>query len=73
MDVREIIRDELQRREWSQRELCRRADMLPHQLCEYLNGNRDIYVDTLQRILEALELEIRPLRYRRRARSRRHA
>ena len=68
MDVHEIIRDELRRRGWSQRELCRRTGMLPHQLCEYLSGNRDLYVNTLQRILKALELEIRPARRRRKGR-----
>ena len=66
--MRQIIRDELRRREWSQRELCRRTDMLPHQLCRYLNGNRDIYAETLQRVLEVLELEIRPARRRRKGR-----
>jgi len=60
MDIRRIITDELRGRGWSQRELCRRAGLLPHQLCEYLNGSRDIYAETLQRILEALQLEIKP-------------
>lgn len=68
MDVRQIIREELQRRGWSQRELCRQTDMLPHQLCNYLNGNTDIYVETLQRVLNALELQIKPVARRRKAR-----
>ena len=66
VDLRELIVDELQRRGWSQRELCRRTGMLPHQLCEYLNSTRDIYVATLQRIMEELQLEIRPIGRRRR-------
>ena len=66
VNIREIIRDELHRRDWSQRELCRRADLLPHQMCEYLNSSRDIYVSTLERILKALELEITPATRRRR-------
>jgi transcriptional regulator with XRE-family HTH domain len=66
--MREIIRDELRRRDWSQRELCRRTGMLPHQLCEYLNGRRDLYVETLQGILEVLGLEIRPATRRRKGR-----
>ena len=68
MDARKKIRDELQRRGWSQRELCRRTDLLPHQLCQYLNGNRDIYAETLQRVFVALELEIRPAMRRRKGR-----
>lgn len=68
VDFRQIIRDELERRQWSQRELCRQTGLLPHRVCEYLNGGRDIYVDTLQRILEALKLEIRPVTHRRKGR-----
>jgi len=64
MDMRQLIRSELERRGWSQRELCRRADMLPHQLCGYLNGTRDIRVKTLVRVLDVLELEVRPRRRR---------
>ncbi len=60
MDPRKIIIKELQKRGWTQRELCRRADLFPHQLCEYLGGHRDLYVETLQRILKVLDLEIRP-------------
>jgi len=40
--------------------------MLPHQLCEYLNGSRDIYAETLATVLEALDLEIKPKPKRRR-------
>lgn len=68
VDVREIIRNELRRRDWSQRELCRRTGMLPHQLCGYLNGRRDLYVETLQGILAVLGLEIRPTSRRRKRR-----
>lgn len=70
MDIRQIIRDELERREWSQRELCRKTGMMPHQLCDYLNGNRDIYGVTLESILDVLDLEIRPIVGRRRKRQR---
>ena len=68
MDLRTIIRDELRRREWSQRELCRRTRILPHQMCNYLNGNRDIYAETLERILVALELKIMSAQRRQRRR-----
>ena len=66
--IQEIIRKELLWRGWSQRELCRRTGLLPHQLCQYLNGNRDIYAETLQRILDALELQILPASRRRKGR-----
>jgi hypothetical protein len=33
---------------------------MPHRVAEYLSGERDIYVDTLVRIMEVLELEVRP-------------
>jgi len=64
MDMRQIIRDEMQRRQWSQSELARRCGLLRHRVCEYLNGTRDVYVETLVRILDALELEVRPRRWR---------
>lgn len=59
VDIRKIIMDELVRRQWSQGELCRQTGLLPHRVAEYLSGGRDIYVGTLQRIMEALDLEIR--------------
>lgn len=59
MDLREIIRGELVRRGWSQRELCRRTDLYPHQVCDYLSGNKDFLGETLQRIMDVLELEVR--------------
>lgn len=68
MNIRQIVWDELRSRGWSQRELCRRSGMLPHQLCQYLNGNRDIYAETLQGILKVLELEIKPAKRRRKGR-----
>lgn len=68
VDIRRIIRKELLQRDWSQRELCRRTGLLPHQMCQYLNDKRDIYAETLQRILDALELQILPASRRRKGR-----
>ena len=62
--MRQVIRDEMQRRQWSQSELARRCGLLRHRVCEYLNGGRDIYVETLVRVLDAMELEVRPRRRR---------
>jgi transcriptional regulator with XRE-family HTH domain len=66
--MRQIIRTELERRGWSQSELARQTGLLRHRVCEYLNGGRDVYAETLLRILDALELEIRPRRRRRKGR-----
>ena len=68
VNTRELIRKELERRGWSQRELCRRTKMYPAQLCDYLNGSRDLYVETLELALKALDLEIMPARRRRKGR-----
>jgi transcriptional regulator with XRE-family HTH domain len=59
VNIRKIVTEELVRRKWPQSELCRKTGLLPHRVAEYLSGQRDIYVDTLQRILDALQLEIR--------------
>lgn len=65
MEIRDIIRAELVKRDWSQRELCRRTGMRPHQLCGYLNKHRDIYGETLATVFDALELELKPRQRRR--------
>jgi len=59
MVIRDIVMAELERRGMAQAELARRAGMLPHRVHEFLRGKRDIYVETLERILDALELDIR--------------
>ena len=65
MNIRKTIIGELERRKMTQRELCRRTGLLPHRVSEYLSGKKDIHVRTLARILGALELDIRPVKRRR--------
>lgn len=68
MDIRRFLNDELERRGMTQRELCRLTGILPHRVSEYLSGKNDIRVETLERILKALDLEIRPRRRKRKGR-----
>ena len=44
----------------SQSRLAELAGMTKARVSDFLSGKRDIYVETLQRVLQALELEIRP-------------
>ncbi|MFG0328579.1 MAG: helix-turn-helix domain-containing protein [Phycisphaerales bacterium] len=43
----------------TQQELSDLTGVLPHRISEYLSGKRDVYAETLQRILEVLDFEIR--------------
>lgn len=58
--MRGTIQTELFRRDWSIRELGRRSGLMPHKLSVYLRGRCDITTKSLQRIMDVLELEIRP-------------
>ena len=66
MDIRQITMDEMQRQSVTQTDLQEMTGILQHRISEYLTGKRDINAETLQKILEALKLEIRPVRRRRR-------
>ena len=59
MDIREIIKVEMQRRGVTQVELQEMTGILQHRISEYMTGKRDVNAETLQKILEALKLEIR--------------
>ncbi len=61
-----MIRDRLDRIGMTQAELAELAGMTEPRVSDYLNGKRDVYAATLNRMLEALNLEIRPTRRRRR-------
>ena len=68
MDIRQIVKDEMQRQVVTQMALQDMTGILQHRISEYLSGKRDINAETLERILRALKLEIRPVRRRRKGR-----
>ena len=65
MDLRQIIRDEMDRQDLTQAAMQKRAGVWQHRISEYLAGKRDVNAETLRRLLEALDLEVRPARRRR--------
>ena len=64
MDIRRIIRDEMDRQGITQTQLQEMTCILQHRISDYLTGKRDVNAETLRRMLEALKLEIRPKRRR---------
>ena len=68
MDLRSIIKKELQRQGVAQARLAELADMTPARVSQFLTGKRDVNAETLRRMLEALKLEIRPAKGRRKGR-----
>jgi transcriptional regulator with XRE-family HTH domain len=65
MDIRQIIIDSMAERGVTQTELAEWTGMTRPRVNAYLRGHRDVYAATLTRILEALELDIRRARPRR--------
>ena len=66
VDIRQIIKDEMQRQDVTQTDMQAMTGILQHRISEYLTGKRDVNAETLRLILEALDLEIRCARRRRR-------
>ena len=64
VDLRKIIKDEMQRQGVSQTKLQEMTGILQHRISEYLSGRRDVTAETLRKMLEALKLDIRPRRRR---------
>ena len=60
--IRETIATELARRGWAKAELARRSGVQRPQVVNYLSGRRDARGETLEKLLQALKLEIRPQR-----------
>ena len=58
MDFRKTIKDELTRRGMTQSRLAELADMMIPRVSDYLRGKRDVYGETLERMLKALNLKI---------------
>lgn len=66
MDLRSIIIVELERQGMTQAALADAAEMTQPRVNAYLRGHRDVKAETLARMLDALNLEIRPAVKRRR-------
>lgn len=64
MEFRRAIAAEMKRQGVSQMELERRAGVLQHRISDYLRGVQDVRAETLQRLADALGMELRPKRKR---------
>lgn len=64
--MQRIIRNELQRQGMTQARLAELAAMTEARVSDYLAGKHDVRAETLQRMLEALNLKIAPARLRQR-------
>ncbi|MHB1156056.1 MAG: helix-turn-helix domain-containing protein [Phycisphaerales bacterium] len=60
MDIRQIINDAMQKQGISQRGLAQQTGLMQPRISDYLLGKRDVQGETLNKLLEALNLEIRP-------------
>lgn len=56
---RSIIKRELDRRGWTIHRLVNESEVGRATVYDYLNGDREIQTDSLERICQALELELR--------------
>jgi transcriptional regulator with XRE-family HTH domain len=70
VDIRSIIREELRQQSMTQARFGELCDLTPSRVSDYLNGKRDVYAETLARMLDVLGLTIAP---KNRRRSRRKA
>ena len=68
MDLRQIVKDQLQSQRLTQTALHELTGIRPHRISDYLTGKRDVNAETLRKMLEALKLDIRPKRNRRKGR-----
>ena len=66
MDLRQIIKDEMDRQGITQIALEEMTGIWQHRISDYLTAKRDVNAETLRKMLEALNLDIRPARKRRR-------
>ena len=60
MDIRPIIREAMARQGISQRRLAQQTGLMQPHISNYLAGKRDMQGESLRKMLEALDLEIRP-------------
>lgn len=60
MDIRRIIIEAMRQQGMSQRRLAGQAGLTQPRISDYLLGKRDVQGETLNKLLEALDLEIRP-------------
>jgi transcriptional regulator with XRE-family HTH domain len=68
VDIREIIANRMKERGITQVALQELAGVHQVRISDYLTGKRDVNAETLRKMLEALELEIRPATRRRKGR-----
>jgi len=66
MDIRSLIIERMEAMEITQAQLAEAAEMTRPRVNAYLRGHRDVYAETLAKMLDALNLEIRPAVKRRR-------
>lgn len=66
MNIRQIIMDEMARQGVTQRALQEMTGVLQHRISEFLTGRRDVNAETLAKILDALDIELRPSKRSRR-------
>ena len=64
MEIRQIIEDAMERKGMTQRALQAMTGIWQHRISDYLTGKHDVNAETLRKMLEALDLEIRPRRGR---------
>lgn len=62
VDIRAAVRAEVERAGWTHAELAERAGLPRPRVTEYLAGRRDMTGANLDRLLEALGLELRSKR-----------
>ena len=61
-----MIKDEMRRQGVTQLALQAMTGIRQHRISEYLTGRRDVNAETLRKMLEALNFEIRPAKQGRR-------
>lgn len=58
--IRKLINDERSKRGWTHQQLADAAGMQRPSVTAYLSGAKDIETKTLERLLDALGLELQP-------------
>lgn len=60
-NIRQIIKDELKKRQWSIYHLCKESGVSYQVAHPYLAGHTEITLPKLQKIMDVLELAISPI------------
>lgn len=59
-NIREIIKTELKKRDWSLYKLCQESGVSYQVMHPYLAGHKELSLPKLQKIMEVLELSFQP-------------